>query len=356
MPSALPRRSLLTACLAAGMFPTIAMRRAAAQDRAIHVGVYNSAQGVFIKREIIPRFEADFRCRVFTTEGATLTNIAALRATRGNPRFTVMSMDDVGVPQAKAEGLIERLEPGEIPNLEKVYPRFLFEDNHGVGFAVSSCSLFHNPRAVQQIASYGDIWEPRFRRRFLMNTPKNTQSVLLLIVAAALATGKPLQEAQYVLEEGWGRLSDLKSNVLTIYDSEAAVMQVAQGQADVGGLEYSKAIVPHTVRRVPLVMATPREGSFTGINGLTLVKGGPERELGCAFINRILEPSVSQIVNEATFCAATVRGIDFRPEVAPHIAYPESKMQDMGLFTPDWKHIIPRRPAILERYNQVFGG
>ena len=29
-------------------------------------------------------------------------------------------------------------------------------------------------------------------------------------------------------------------------------------------------------------------------------------------------------------------------------------MIDMGLFTPDWNFIIPKRPALLERYNQVF--
>ena len=29
-------------------------------------------------------------------------------------------------------------------------------------------------------------------------------------------------------------------------------------------------------------------------------------------------------------------------------------MVDMGLFTPDWNFIIPRRPAVLERYNQLF--
>jgi len=350
------RRSLLAASLAAGAFPTIAMRRASAQERAIHVGVYNSAQGQLIKREVIPRFQTDYRCRVFTTDGATLTNIAALRATRAAPRFTVMSMDDVGVPQAKAEGLIDQLNPAEIPNLAKVYPRFLFEDGYGVGFAISSCSLFYNPQVVRQVPSYGEIWEPKYRRRFLMNTPKNTQSVLLLIAAAALATGKPLSEAQYVADEGWGRLNDLKPNVLTIYDSEAMVMMVAQGQADIGGLEYSKSIIPHMTRGVPLAMATPREGSFTGINGLTLVKNGPERELGCAFINRILDPPVAQMLAEQTLTAPSVSGINFRPEIGRYLAYPDTKMQDMGLFTPDWNHIIPRRPGWLDRYNQIFGG
>lgn len=352
----LSRRHVLAA--AGGLaFPTIAMRRASAQERALHVGVYNSAQGALIRREVVPKFEAKYKCRVYSTEGATLANIAALRATRNAPRFSVMSMDDVGMPQAKAEGLIDKLDENLIPNLEKVYKRFVFEEGYGVGFAISSAALFHNTRAVSGgVASYNDIWAAKYRKRFLLNTPKNTQSVLMLIVAAALATGKPLAEAQYLADQGWDKLKELKPNVLTIYDGEALVMQVAQGQADIGGIEYSKAIYPHTSRGVPMDMAFPKEGSFTGINGLTLVKNAPERELGCAFINTLLDPDVQQMLAENTLSAPSVGGLNFKPEVVRFLAYPDTKMQDMGLFTPDWNYIIPRRPAWLERYNEVFTG
>lgn len=350
------RRSVLIA--AGGLaFPTIAMRRASAQDRTLHVGVYNSAQGGIIRRELLPRFEREHRVRVLTTEGATLANIAALRATRNAPRYSVMSMDDVGVPQAKSEGLIDALDPNLIPNLAKVYRRFLFEDGYGVGFAVSSAAMFYNTSAVRGgIGSYEQIWDRRFRRRLLLNTPRNTQSVLMLIVAAALATGKPLQEAQYLADEGWARLAELKPNVLTVYDGEGLVMQVAQGQADIGGIEYSKAIYPHTARGIPMDMAFPREGSFTGINGLVLVKNAPERELGCTWINMLLSAEVQKMLAEQTLSAPTVADIEFRPDVQRFLAYPETKMQDMGLFTPDWNYIVPRRGPWLERYNQVFTG
>ena len=42
------------------------------------------------------------------------------------------------------------------------------------------------------------------------------------------------------------------------------------------------------------------------------------------------------------------------PETAKFLAYPDTKATDMGLFTPDWKFIVPRRGPWLERYNQVF--
>jgi putative spermidine/putrescine transport system substrate-binding protein len=71
------------------------------------------------------------------------------------------------------------------------------------------------------------------------------------------------------------------------------VMQVAQGEADIAGIFYSKSVYPYTVQGAPVDMCYPREGAFAGINTLTLVKNGPERELAIAFINWMLDPGCS---------------------------------------------------------------
>jgi putative spermidine/putrescine transport system substrate-binding protein len=102
-------------------------------------------------------------------------------------------------------------------------------------------------------------------------------------------------------------------------------------------------------------MVFPKEGTFAGINCLSFVKGAPEPELGAAFINRMLEPSVQQGLAEATLTAPSIRGLTFKPQIAKYIAYPEAKMDEMGLFACDWSFINPIRPALLEKYNQVFG-
>jgi len=348
------RRTLITSAAASAIVMPTIISRAYAQEKQLHIGVYNSALGKLVQKEIIPAFEKEHKCRVFTIEGATLSNIAALRATRATPKFSVMMMDDVGVPQAKQEELIDKLDPAKIPNLAKVYKRFLFEDSYGVGFNISSAGMFINPQKTTGLTSYEQIFDPKYRKRILLNTPKNTQSVLMLIVATALATGKPLKEAQYLIDQGWDKLAQLKPNVLTIYDSEALVLMVAQGQADIGGIDYSKSIYPHAAKGVPLDMAPLKEGSFTGINSLTLVRNAPEPELGAAFINRMLDPAVLEMLSSQTFGAPSVAGINFKPEVAKYLAYPDTKMDEMGLFTPDWNFIIPKRAGLLERYNQVF--
>ena len=47
-----------------------------------------------------------------------------MRATRNNPKYSVMFIDDIGVELAKREGLIEQLPRAEIPNMERLLKRF----------------------------------------------------------------------------------------------------------------------------------------------------------------------------------------------------------------------------------------
>ena len=86
----------------------------------------------------------------------------------------------------------------------------------------------------------------------------------------------------------------------------------------------------------------------------TLVKNGPERELAIAFVNWMLDPGVQRLLAEATLTAPSITGLDFKPDVAKYMAYPESKMDEMQIFSPDWV-FNPLRPKLLETYNQVFG-
>jgi putative spermidine/putrescine transport system substrate-binding protein len=94
------RRTVLggAAALAA---PFVIGRHSRAAERSITVGIYTGKQGEHVRKTIIPAFEAKHNCKVYTTLGVTLEQIAALRATRNNPRYSVMFVDDVGVAMGK---------------------------------------------------------------------------------------------------------------------------------------------------------------------------------------------------------------------------------------------------------------
>jgi putative spermidine/putrescine transport system substrate-binding protein len=349
------RRAVLAAAAGALATPLIIGRRAAADDRSITVGIYAGQQGEVVRKQVIPPFEVKHGCKVYTTQGVTLEQVALMRASRANPKYSVMFVDDIGVALAKGEGLIEKLPVEQIPSMERVLKRFVFYEGYGAAFAMSAAGLAYNNATGKPLESYGDLWDPQLQGRFLMETPKATQSLYLLIAAVSVVTGKPYSEAQYWIDSAWPKMDALRPNVLSIYDNDATVMQVAQGQADVAGIFYSKSVNPYTVQGAPIAMCYPREGTFAGINTVTLVKNGPERELAIAFIDWMLSPDIQQLLAEQTLTAPTLSGLSFTPDVEKYMAYPESKMTDMGIFSPDWAFINPMRSHLIERYNEVFG-
>jgi putative spermidine/putrescine transport system substrate-binding protein len=345
------RRTALTTALCA---PMIIGRRATAAERSITVGVYTGSQGDVVRKQIIPPFEAKYKCKVYSTQGVTLEQVALMRTTRDTPKYSVMFIDDIGVELARREGLIEKLPREQIPGMERVLDRFIFFEGHGAAFAVSAAGLCYNTATGKPLASYNELWDPRLRARFLMETPKSTQSLFLLIAAVTLQTGKPYAETQYMIEQAWPKMEALKPNVLSLFESPATVMQVADGQADIAGIFYSKTVYPYAVKGVPVDMCFPREGAFVGINCLTLVRNAPDRELGIAFINHMLDPGMQQLLAEATLTAPSISGLEFKPEVSKYLAYPEAKMDEMQIFMPDWAFLNPLRSTLIERYNQVF--
>lgn len=344
------RRVLLGSALALPFVHT-----SQAQAREIAIGIWGGAQGDYVKRQIIPAFERDFNCKVLPEEGFTLANVSKLRATKDNPRFSVMFIDDLAIPICKAEGLISELPLDRMPATKNLYPRFLYDGGFGTALGISLGGVFHNTR-VRAPETYAELWEPRYRGKIKLVSPKNTPSIFFLIIAAALESGKPFQEAQYLIDGAFERVAALKPNVQNLFESGIqAANEIAQGQADVGLVEYSKYIYPYTARRAPVTMGFPREGSFAGTNCQVLVKNGPNQDIAIAFMNRMLEPAVQKSLSEFALTSPPVSGIQFSEDTLRWIAYPVEEMDKRGLFTPDWAFINARRSGWTEQLNRIFG-
>src|SRR5215472_4036095 len=146
MSHTLKRRTVLGGIGTSIAAPLIIGRRASADERAITVGIYTGQQGEVVRKQIIPPFEAKYKCKVFTTQGVTLEQIALMRTSRNNPKYSVMFVDDIGVELAKREGLIEKLPREQIPNMQRVLNRFIYYDGYGAAFAVSAAGIAYNPQ------------------------------------------------------------------------------------------------------------------------------------------------------------------------------------------------------------------
>ncbi len=334
--------------------PMVLRRLAWAQGKQIEIGIWSGAQGEFVKKQVIPKFEADFGCKVLAEEGFTLQQISKLRATKANPKYTVMFVDELAIDICKREDLIAKIPTDKLPNLAKLYPRFIYEDGYGTGIGSSTGGLFYNT-SITPPKSFAELWDLRFKGQIKLNGPKNTPSVHFLIATASVVTGKPFKEAQYLVDQAWTKLAELKPNIQNLYDSAVeAANQVAQGQAMIGGIESSKYVYPYTRQGAPVTMAYMQEGTFAAPNCQILAKNGPNMDLGLAFMDRMLAPEVQKPLSEFALMAPAVSGIEFSKEFLEYVPYPDSKMDALKLFSPDWTHVNQQRSGWIEKMNQIF--
>ncbi|WP_409076549.1 extracellular solute-binding protein (plasmid) [Pantoea sp. C3] len=351
----LSRRKFLIGTGAILAAPMVLRGNAWAAGKSLYVSTYVGVQGQVIADEIIPQFEKDYRCKVFQTQTTTLPTIATLRTEKNHPRLSVAMMDDVAIPIAKREGLIAQIPADRVPNLTKVFKNYVYEDGYGAAFSISRITPWYNTQALgsEKPTSWQDLWDDKFKKRFIMVSPKWTNSLAILTMAASHVDGKPPLQAQYDIDKAWDRMTELVPNVFSIHEnSGGAVLQVVQSQADIAGPDHSKSILPYIVKGAPIELMDPKEGSFAGVNAITLVNNAPEPELAAAFIDRILSPEVQQRLAEATLTAPVREGITLSEAAAKYVKTDEESLA--SLINLDWTFINPKRSEIIDKFNHTF--
>jgi putative spermidine/putrescine transport system substrate-binding protein len=349
------RRFLRTAVAVAGGLPLpFIITPARGAEKHIKVGMWAGPRAELIKATLIRHLEEKHRVKFFVDEGWTTEQLARLRASKNSPTHTVMFLDDVGVNVAKKEGLLQKLPEDKIPNLANVFPRYIVEDGYGVGIDVSTVALSYNTREVREPpTSWGALWDPQYQGRVTIPSVIGTHGLNLVVLAAALATGKPFQEAQYESDAAFKQLIELKPNLHSIWTKNALVMAaMQQGELLLMGPNYSSTIWPYIDEGLQANHVIPQEGGFAGLGCQILVKGGPYPELGAEFIDGILAPQMQARLATQLSVAPVVKGVELPPQVLARIAYGEGK-EEM-LFASDWEFINTVRAEWTERWNKTF--
>jgi putative spermidine/putrescine transport system substrate-binding protein len=334
-------------------FPAV-VTPARGAEKTVKIGMYSGPRTELVKATVIKRLEEAHRAKFLIDEGWTTEQLARLRASRHNPVHTVMWMDDIGVNIARKEGLIDKLPEEKIPNLAKVFPRYIIEGGHGVGIDVSTVALSYSTRDVkEQPTSWTALWDPSYKGKVSVPSIAGTHGLNLVVVAAALETGKPFQEAQYDSDAAFKKLAELKPNLYSIFSKTALVMAaMQQGEVIMTGPFYSGQIWPYVDQGLSANHIVPQEGGFAGLSCQTLVHGGPHPELGAEFINAILDVETQAMLAKKLSNGPVVQAVPLPSETLARMPYGDGK--EALLFASDWEFINTIRPEWTERWNKVF--
>ncbi|MDB5820389.1 MAG: spermidine/putrescine transporter, substrate-binding protein, partial [Rhizobacter sp.] len=290
---------------------------------------------------LIPKYEAQNHCKVIFEGTRSLVNLEKMVNNKAKPYMSVVMMDDPVMILAVKENVLDRMSTANVPNLGKLKPGTVHMDGFWANYMQSTTGVAVNTAKVKAVPSYASLWEPQYKGRIVIPTLQNTEGLAMFLYAAALETGKPLKEAQYLPDAAFKKLAALKPNLLTVYTQvPQALNLLEQGEASmIGGMIGFNAF-ERKAKGAPIDLILPKEGGMAMPTGIAKVKGGPSAELAYAFINDMLGQFQRQI---ADISLALPANVDMP---AP------SNVPKGDVFVPDWNYVSEQRKVWVERWDR----
>jgi putative spermidine/putrescine transport system substrate-binding protein len=193
------------------------------------------------------------------------------------------------------------------------------------------------------VASWGDVWDAKFKGRVILPSLQNTEGLANLFIASHLATGKPMSEAEKDTDSGFKQLAKLKPNLLTVYTQmPQAFNLLEQGEAWVIVGALSSYALERKAAGAPIDLAAPKEGIFASPSGICMVKGAPAPDLAYAYINEMLGAEVQGKISAPTFALPTNKA------VPPPAGMPTNA----AMHSIDWAYVAANRDEWVKRWDR----
>ena len=337
------RRSLLKGGAAAlGVLAAPSILRAAANEIVVGCAGSHSA---WMEAIVLPHMKEKFGATVLFEGTKSTVNLEKMRANRDAPYLSIVQMDDPVMILAVEEGLLRPMSPASVPNMANLRPGTVHMDGMWCNYVQPWAGVAYNTSLLPGVPSWSQLWDPAHKGKVILPSLQNTEGMWTLFMAAHLATGKPMAEAQYEIDAAFDKLAELKPNVLTVYSvMSQAFNLLEQGEISMLAGNFSSYAMPRKAEGAPVDLAAPKEGIFAQPSGVCLVKGGPNPELADAYANELLSAELQSKIADFTSSLPSNTG------AKTNVAVPEG----VAIHSPDWAFVSKNRGAWIDRFDKLM--
>jgi spermidine/putrescine transport system substrate-binding protein len=277
---------------------------ASTEGRTLHVFTWNG----YLVPETVKAFETEFRCKVEETNFDDNEGMRA-KLLAGGSGFDLCCPSDYMVPQLVKDGVLEKIDLDNVPNVTNLSPRFAAPDydkkhEHSIpyqwgltGIAYRKSAVKNPPKSWKEFFDAANLaaWKGRIS---MLDDARE------LAAAALLSLGKsPNTQNEKEIADARSVLLRQKEFVAK-YDSssfgEALVAKetvIAQG--------WSGDIAKAQAEDADIAFVVPEEGTLSYVDNWAIPKGAPEKELAEKFIDYLLRPEVAAAAANAHRYAST---------------------------------------------------
>lgn len=338
------RRALLSgtgALAGAAVFPRIA--RAA---DGIVATTYPGAWEIAHRQFLVPAFTKATGARVSLQVSQALDSIAKITASRNNPPFDAIILDEGPYLANLGTGIFAPLTKDKVPNLANLPETFI--DPNGTGAFVSAqvLGIVYNPDRIKTPpGSWADLWKPEYKGRVGITGLGSSLGTAWLVEIAKMHGG-----GESNMEPGFKAVAQLLPNLGAIAPNPGALATLfQQGQIDIS-FNYLSGILPLAEKGVPIAISKPETGWVLIRNSMHVVKGTQSADLAYAWVDAALSEGVQAAMAAGpNYLAPTNRKVTFGAELKK-VAPDNDGLAK--LTSTDWATINPQRSALIERFNK----
>jgi spermidine/putrescine transport system substrate-binding protein len=224
----------------------------------------------------------------FNSEQEMLTK---LRTSPGT--YDVVLMNNIYVPEAAKEGLIQAIDTAKISNFGDLSPslrdsdRFVIDGKHmAISWVWGLTSFGYNSEKMKAPDSIATVWDDGALKGKVGWRDDALESVQL----AALATGQDMNNPAD-LNKIKEQLMKLKGTLNTFWSSEDEWNKhLSAGDFDIAVYWSGSAARAKKAFKLPVEFWVPKEGAIGWYDGLTIAANAPNLEAAHAFINFMVDP------------------------------------------------------------------
>ncbi|KNF08790.1 spermidine/putrescine-binding periplasmic protein [Gottschalkia purinilytica] len=316
------------------------------EQKTLTISTHESVENI-VRKNVFEPFEKKHNVKIVLELGNNINRLNKLR--EKDNKTDIIILTDYFAMQGVEEGLFEKINRKNIPNIENLYDIFkspLGED-YGPANTIASYGLIYNPNKVNEpITSWGDLWKSELKGKIGLNNITNSGGPFLLLIAADQA-GVDIKEDE---DKAFEKMKELSKNVLKFHDKASESLNTFSAGETIVTDSYSfetktiKEKVPEAKR------IDPKEGSYAFMDTINIVKGTKNKELAEKFIDWILSEEVQKAQALDELESPINKKVKLNEEQAKGVIYGEEAIK--SLKTVDLKYINKSMKRWTERWDK----
>jgi iron(III) transport system substrate-binding protein len=177
-------------------------------------------------------------------------------------------------------------------------------DNLWIGNNLHLLVILQNTKIVPEAdapKSWADLLDPKWKGKIAFTDPANSGSAYTTVTMLVDLWGGG--------EAGWKKVAQLFKNMKVLNRSSLVFQGVGNGEYPLGiSLEYAGPM--WAKGGAPVKVIYPSDGTFAAMEGVAIIKGGPNTENATVYVDYINRKDVREMILKATFRRPTRSDLD----------------------------------------------